>query len=256
MIPPQLAGLRVGAVSYLNTKPLIWGIDPSVLHLAVPAQLAADFYAGRYDVALLPIFAVLKAGGGLVADDIAIACRGPVYSVFVASQGAFEDCTEIYLDPSSRSSAALLRVLIAEFYGNRIRLVESPEIPAQAARLLIGDPAIQFRQRHAAPWQIHDLGALWQKHTGLPFVFAAWTIAPAVANPHVVAEYLRSVKAAGQVAREHIATGEPAPAFALHYLTESIRFNLREDEKEAVALFARFGARHGLIEPDAALSYC
>ncbi|CAN5319165.1 menaquinone biosynthesis protein [soil metagenome] len=257
MASAQLAGLRVGAVSYLNTKPLIWGIDASQLVLDVPARLAADFAAGRLDVALQPVFATLNGGGGLLVDDVAIACHGPVFSVIVASQTEFEDCGEIYLDPSSRSSAALLRVLNAEFYGNALRLVEGAEIPPGAARLIIGDPAIRFRHEHGTAWHYHDLGDLWLNHTGLPFVFAAWTLSRQTADPKSVADYLRAVKTAGQAARAEIAAGEEDPAFALHYLTDYIRFDLREEEKKAIDLFGRLAARHGILSAaGAGIRYC
>lgn len=256
MASAQLAGLRVGAVSYLNTKPLIWGLDASQLVLDVPARLAADFYAGQLDVALQPVFATLNAGGGLLVDDVAIACHGPVFSVIVASRTSLEESHEIYLDPSSRSSAALLRVLNAEFYGNTLQLIEG-ECPENAPRLIIGDPAIRFRQEHGATWHYHDLGELWLKHTGLPFVFAAWTVSRQAANPKAVADYLRSIKAAGQAVRPQIAAQEEDPSFALKYLTDYIRFDLRKDEKKAIDLFARFAARHGILStPGAGIKYC
>lgn len=257
MASPQLAGLRVGAVSYLNTKPLIWGLDASQLVLDVPARLAADFAAGQLDVALQPVFATLHAGGGLLVDDVAIACHGPVYSVIVASQTDFEHCGEIYLDPSSRSSAALLRVLNAEFYGHALRLVEAVQIPPGAARLIIGDPAIRFRHQHGESWQYHDLGELWLKHSGLPFVFAAWTVSRQARAAKAVADYLRSVKTAGQAARPQIAAEEEDPAFALKYLTDYIRFDLREEEKQAIDLFGRLAARHGILSAaGAGIKYC
>lgn len=259
VVPPRwrISGWRVGAVSYLNTKPLIWGLDPAELILDVPARLAEEFYAGKLDVALLPIFAVLNAGGGLLVDDVAIACRGPVYSVIVASRTPLENCGEIYLDPSSRSSAALLRVLIAEYYENKIALVESFECPDHAARLIIGDPAIRFREEHGDEWQYHDLGQLWLQHTGLPFVFAAWTIAKHTSNSAGIADVLRQVKTSGLEHRAQIAAAEEDPAWAQHYLTDYIRFDLRAEEKKAIELFSRLAARHDLLSgaaPD--VVYC
>jgi len=243
-MPPVLpAGLKVGAVSYLNTKPLIHGLDGLVLD--VPANLAWEFYDGELDVALLPVFAVLKAGGGHVVDDVAIGCRGKVHSVFVASRARFEESEEIWLDPSSRSSSALLRVLLAEFYPESHHIRESGDVPPDAAHLLIGDPAIRFRQRHGDTWQYHDLGALWQKHTGLPFVFAVWAMGDQV-DPRI-AGMLRGCKASGLVAVEEIAAREADPAFARRYLTEHIQFDLRDEQKEAIRLFERLARQHGIL---------
>lgn len=245
MPDPIPAGLKIGAVSYLNTKPLIRGLDPSGLVLDVPANLAREFYEGELDVALLPLFAVLKAGGGRVVDDVAIGCRGPVYSVFVASKAGFEESGEIWLDPSSRSSSALLRVLLGEFYRESHRIMEAGDVPENAARLLIGDPAIRFRQRHGDAWQYHDLGELWLKHTGLPFVFAVWALAEPVDAR--IAATLRASKVAGLAAVEEIAAGQDDPGFAHRYLTEHIRFDLRDGQKQAIRLFESLARRHGLL---------
>lgn len=243
--PSSLVGLRIGAVSYLNTKPLIRALDAAALTLDVPARLADEFYRGRLDVALLPIFEVLHHGGGLVVDDVAIACRGTVYSVIVGSRTPFAECGEIYLDPSSRSSAALLRVLVAEYHPH-LRVCEGPP-PENAARLLIGDPAIVFHRNLKNGWFCHDLGALWQEHTGLPFVFAVWALSAGLENATGIAATLRECKKRGLAARAEISTGEQDPAFALDYLTRHIRYDIGSEEKKAIKLFAGLAEKHGLI---------
>src|SRR5476651_2551153 len=103
MMPPALAGLRIGCVSYLNSKPLVWALTGDKLVFDVPERLADFFARGELDVALLPVFEILRMGGGLVADNVAIACHGEVFSVLVVSRCAFADCDTIYLDPASRS---------------------------------------------------------------------------------------------------------------------------------------------------------
>lgn len=251
--PSCLAGLRIGAVSYLNTKPLIWPLEAEALTLDVPARLAGCFYAGALDAALLPVFEVLRQGGGEVVDDVAIACQGEVYSVIVGSRTPLAECGEVYLDPSSRSSAALLRVLAAEFYPHLI-VREGPP-PAGAARLLIGDPAIAFHRGLADGWLSHDLGALWQKRTGLPFVFAFWVLRKGLPGGPGVAEALRECKRRGLAARGAIAASEPDPAFALEYLTRYIRYDIGDREREAIALFAALSEKHGLIETKPVLDF-
>lgn len=250
---PFPAGLRIGAVSYLNTRPLIRGLDPRRLVLDVPSRLAARFFAGELDVALLPVFEVLREGGGLVVDDVAIACRGEVYSVIVASREAFEDCGEIFTDPASQSSSALLRILVAEYYPRLS--VRDGEPPAGAARLLIGDPAIALRKAHGSSWRYHDLGELWLRHTGLPFVFAVWTMRPGLEHPEEIATILRRRKADGLSSLPSIAAGEDDPAFALKYLTRHIRYDIGAEEKKAVRKFSGLAARHGLISREAELRY-
>lgn len=251
--PSALAGLRIGAVSYLNTKPLIWPLPAGGISLDVPARLADSFYQGALDVALLPLFEVLHHGGGPVADNVAIACEGAVFSVLVGSRTAFGECGEIYLDPSSRSSVALLRVLIGEFYPHlRVREGEAPQ---GAARLLIGDPAITFHRTLRDGWQCHDLGALWRMHTGLPFVFAVWALKKGLSNQADVAGALRDCKNQGLVARDQIAQGEVDPEFARKYLTEYIRYDIGSREHEAIELFSRLAAKHGLIDEPPAVEF-
>jgi chorismate dehydratase len=240
-----LAGLRIGPVPYLNARPLIWGLSPALLDTDVPAELSRKFFAGGLDVALLPVFEILRAGSGRIVDDVAIACQGEVYSVIVASRTTFAESGTIYLDPASRSSTALLRVLAAEFYPHGPSMAEGEVIPENAARLLIGDAAIEFRRRNGAAWHYHDLGLLWQQHTGLPFVFAVWAVSER-ANPSVF-DALRLIKAEGLAAREQIAQGEPSPDFALRYLTKYIRYNMGSAEKVAIRRFESLSRLHGIL---------
>jgi chorismate dehydratase len=246
-IDSALAGLRIGPVSYLNAKPLIWGLNPALLETDVPAELSRKFFAGSLDVALLPVFEILRAGGTRIVDDVAIACRGEVYSVIVASRTTFAGSGTIYLDPASRSSAALLRVLVAEYYPEGPLIVGGETIPENGARLLIGDAAIEFRRRNGAAWRYHDLGLLWQRHTGLPFVFAVWAVSER-ASPSVF-RALRGVKARGLAARKQIAQQEPDSDFALRYLTNYIRYDVGSEEKMGIRRFENLSRRHGVLLP-------
>lgn len=242
-----LSGLRIGPVSYLNAKPLIWGLDPALLKTDVPAGLSKKFFASEVDVALLPVFEILRAGGSTIVDDVGIACDGEVYSVVVASRTSFSESGEIHLDPASRSSAALLRVLLAEYYPGGPAIAEQTEVPRDGARLLIGDAAIAFRRRNGPAWQYHDLGLLWKVHTGLPFVFAVWAVSQR-ASPAVF-DALRAVKAEGLAARREIASREADPDFAYHYLTGHIRYDVGAGEKVGIRRFEILAQRHGLL-PD------
>ncbi len=245
-----LSGLRIGPVSYLNTKPLIWGLDRKRLHPDVPSVLARKFYGGQLDVALLPVFEVLRAGGGAVVDGVAIACDGDVYSVIVASRSDFPDCGAIHLDPASRSSAALLRVLLAEYFPGGPGITEAAEVPGDGARLLIGDAAMQFRKTHGRAWKYHDLGGLWKECTGLPFVFAVWAVSDCVDPASPVFGAFRTLKARGLGARAEIAAMEEDPVSALRYLTEFIRYDLGDREKRALRLYETLCRRHGILPPE------
>jgi chorismate dehydratase len=255
--PPisALSGLRIGPVSYLNAKPLIWGLNSSLLRTDVPAALSEQFFAGKLDVALLPVVDVLRADGVWIVDNVGIACDGEVFSVVVASRTSFLEIRQIYLDPASRTSTALLRVLLAEFYPGGPQIVEGEEMPSEGARLLIGDSAITFRRRMGSTWHYHDLGWLWKMHTGLPFVFAVWAVASG-ANPSVF-DALRDVKAAGLAARRKIAAREPDPAFAYTYLTKHICYDVGSDEKAGLRHFERLAKRHAILpnSPPARLNF-
>lgn len=242
-----LSGLRIGPVSYLNAKPLIWGLNSRLLQTDVPAALSKQFFAAKLDIALLPVVDILRAGAASIVENVGIGCDGDVFSVVVASRTSFLDTRKIYLDPASRTSTALLRVLLAEFYPRGPQIAEGEEMPHDAARLLIGDSAISFRRSKGSSWQYHDLGLLWKVHTGLPFVFAVWAVA-SDASPSVF-DALRAVKAAGLAARGEIAAREPDPEFAFTYLTKHIRYDIDTDEKTGLRHFERLAKRHGIL-PD------
>ena len=240
-----LSGLRIGPVSYLNAKPLIWGLNSSLLRTDIPAVLSEQFFGAKLDIALLPVVDVLRAGAASIVDNVGIACDGEVFSVVVASRTSFLETRKIHLDPASRSSTALLRVLLAEFYPGGPQIAEGEEMPHDGARLLIGDSAIAFRRSKGSTWHYHDLGWLWKVHTGLPFVFAVWAVASGASS--LVFDALRDVKAAGLAARREIAAREPDPEFAYAYLTKHIRYDIGSDEKAGLRHFEGLAKRHGIL---------
>ena len=250
-----LSGLRIGPVSYLNAKPLIWGLNSRLLQTDVPAALSEQFFAAKLDIALLPVVDILRAGAASIVDNVGIGCDGEVFSVVVASRTSFLETRKIHLDPASRSSTALLRVLLAEFYPEGPQIVQGEEIADDGARLLIGDSAISFRRCKGSTWYYHDLGWLWKVHTGLPFVFAVWAVASGASDS--VFDALRDVKAAGLAARREIAAQQPDPAFAYTYLTKHIRYDIGNEEKAGLRHFEKLAKRHGILPntPSASLDF-
>jgi len=238
---------RLGSVPYLNARPLIHGIEDGVL-LETPSRLAARFAAGHLDAALLPAYEALAGRRAVIVDDIAIACHGEVFSVFLAHREPLEAIESIALDPASRTSAHLLRCILAEYYAMTPICTDTVTHPGQA-RLMIGDPAIDFRRAQGGgDWQFLDLGAEWLRQTGLPFVFAFWVVNAAAPDPERLAAGLRAVKHAGLAARESIAAASADPAFARTYLTGHIRYDLRNPEKEALRHFSRLLRAHALAD--------
>jgi chorismate dehydratase len=257
ILTPALSQLRVGCVRYLNSKPLIHGFSGPVV-FDHPSGLARELVAGKLDVALVPTFEALRSPHYTLADGVAIASDGPVYSVFLAHRGPVANIRRVALDPASLTSVHLLHVLLREYHGVGPQCVGLEAFPDDAdAALIIGNQAIEFRQAAKVGCEILDLGEEWKRCTGLPFVFAPWLLRPDLPNALEVADELRAVQRYGLAHLEEIIQAEPRdPAFTRRYLTEHIRFHLGEREKVAIEKFRGLLAKHGFIaEGGAALRY-
>ncbi|ALJ56617.1 Chorismate dehydratase [Candidatus Xiphinematobacter sp. Idaho Grape] len=235
--------MRLGAVPYLNALPLRAFISKS-LELEVPSRLVRLYESGLLDAALLPTCKILQQSHPLIVDGVCVSSYGKVFSVFLAHRRPLKELRNVSLDPSSCTSNALFRCLCAEFLGL------TPEFSMQSldysneGRILIGDPAIDFRMSEPAGWHFLDLGETWTFHTGLPFVYAAWSLRRK--SVPRIAEFLRSVKRAGVKALAELAARGGKPAFSLAYLNTYIRYDLGELEKQSLARFAGLLYKHGL----------
>ena len=225
---------RFGAVSYLNTRPLIEGLEPLVL--ATPARLVERFEAGELDVALLPV-AAGEAAGLQRVSGLGIASEGPVESVLLFLRSAPEAVRSLAQDPASRTSRILARILLREVWGVRPELCDPPA----DAELVIGDRALTRAREES---RFLDLGAEWTRWCGLPFVFAAWYGALEAAS-ELEAAYRRGRDEIPRYARE--SRLGLAPERLERYLRESIRFRLGPRELEGLALFLEKGRRLGLM---------
>ena len=245
---PALSALRVGCVQYLNARPLIHGY-PGPVVFDHPSGLARDLAAGALDVALVPVFEALRHPRYLLADGVAIASDGPVFSVFLAHRGPLSEVRKIALDPASLTSIHLLQVLLAEYHGLRPQLLELSAFPAKAdAVLLIGNQAIDFRERDGGAHQLLDLGAEWQRCTGLPFVYAPWLLRADLPDAPAIADELRALKRHGTAHLAEIVRSDAHdPALAERYLTEHIRFDLGSREKAGIEKFRALLVTHGFI---------
>ncbi len=233
----MVEALRIGAVTYLNTKPLIYQLEELApeanLILDHPSRLAMDLERGRLDVALIPIVEYFRAGSYRLVPDICIASQGPVLSVTLFSRTPWSKIRTVALDEGSRTSAALAQILLRNRYHvePKIRPLQldqrAEEVNADAV-LLIGDRAMQA----CLPGFAHafDLGQEWHDWTGLPFVYAAWAVREGV-DLGPVAEALAEAKRRGCANIGPIAAAE-APhlgldaGFCRRYLANIIRFDL------------------------------
>lgn len=175
--------IRIGAVNYLNTKPLIHGLaertQQAELLLDLPSRLADQLRCGELDVALIPIIEYFRCDSYTVVPAIAIASRGPVLSVTLFSRRPWPDIRQVALDVGSRTSAALTQILLRKRYGvapeiRPLPMESQPEDLDTDAVLLIGDRAM----RACLPGfdYAYDLGQEWHDWTGLPFVYAVWAV--------------------------------------------------------------------------------
>lgn len=261
--------LRIGAVSYLNTKPLVFGMEPRAadweLTLDLPSRLADGLAAGNYDVALIPSVEYFQHPGYGIVSDACIACRGPVWSVKLLSRVPFGEIRTLALDEGSRTSAALVKILLENRCGVRPTTsplpigVEASEVTTDAI-LLIGDRAM-----HPFPGeftQVWDLGEEWCRWTGLPFVFAMW-VARDLARVEswrggALAGILGEARDAGLANLEAIsATAGPAaglaPAACLSYLRDNLYFHLGPLERQGLELFRGYVTQAGLARPQSAV---
>ncbi len=253
--------LRVGAVTYLNTKPLIEGLrellgETGCLSLNLPSRLADDLVASRLDVALIPSVECFRHPELEIVSDAVIACRGPVWSVRLLSRVPIREIRSLALDVGSRTSAALVQVLLWERYGLRPATIElgieqTPEAVDADAVLLIGDRAMHpARGQYTEIW---DLGDRWCRWTGLPFVFAMW-VARKGSGTTQLASWLEQSRDLGLQKLNEIAHRE-APAHGLkpndleRYFAENLHFQLGARERQGLESFRIKADALGLVSP-------
>jgi chorismate dehydratase len=173
---------RISAVSYLNTKPFIYGLyrsplaDLIQLSLDIPAVCAQKLSDGRTDLALAPVAVIPDLDNVHLISDYCIGANGPVRTVCLFSEVPLEAITHIYLDFHSRTSVALVQVLCREYWQIAPVFLPASEgfesrIAGTTAGVIIGDRAFGYHDRFA---YVYDLSEAWTEWTGLPFVFAAW----------------------------------------------------------------------------------
>jgi chorismate dehydratase len=258
--------VRIGAVNYLNTKPLICDLEElapeAELVLDLPSRLADRLAAGELDVALIPVIEYFRAGTYSVVPGIAIASRGPVLSVTLFSKVPWENIRRVALDVGSRTSAALTLVLLRNRYGVRAEAVALPlDRPAEDvdadAVLLIGDRAM----RACLPGFAHafDLGQEWSDWTGLPFVYAVWAVRPGAdlgGVPEALAEAKRrGLARTGPIARDEAPQLGLDAGFCRRYLTNIIHFDLGPREQAGLHHYYMLASEAGLARRGVNLEY-
>jgi chorismate dehydratase len=258
--------IRIGAVNYLNTKPLIYDLESLApearLILDVPSRLADLLAGGGLDVALIPVIEYFRAGTYRVVPGISIASRGPVLSVTLFSRVPWAAIRRVALDEGSRTSAALAQVLLQSRYGTRPEIVPLPldqdaEGADADAVLLIGDRAM----RACLPGFAHafDLGQEWHDWTGLPFVYAVWAVRDGAelgpVEPALAEAKRRGCARVGEIAqREAPGLGLDA-GFCRRYLANIIHFDLGPREQAGLHHYYMLACELGLARRGVNLDY-
>jgi chorismate dehydratase len=243
---------RIGCVQYLNARPLVEARREEI-QFAHPSELASAFDCGDIDVALVPSYFLLSRPENYVADGIAIASDGPVFSVVLAHRLPLDELTSVALDPASVTSVNLLRCIL-HFHGiEKLRFEPLSGLAgAHDAALLIGDQALAFRMSASAEYRFTDLGAEWQRFTGLPFVYAAWIIRRERADARQIAEKLRDLKKRSSLLVDDIIRDQQLlpPQICRDYLQSHLCYELGSREKAGLDKFANMLASLGLLAPN------
>jgi len=242
--------LRVSAVSYLNTWPLIWGFQHGPerglfeFRFDLPAQCAAALASGEADIGLVPSAELDRLGLDFF-PDVGIACEGPVRSILLVSRVPADSIRTLAVDSGSRTSVALARIILGERYGCFPEVfAHEPVLDRMLARaeaaLVIGDPALRLDPAELGMATL-DLGEEWVRWTGLPMVFAVWAGRPEKLGGPAREAFICS----WQWGRDHIdeivrqaadERGFPEP-LAREYLTRHIQYRLGPEHLDGLAKF-------------------
>lgn len=252
---------RIAASSYLNTAPLIWSFihgskkaNVKLLTDTAPARCAEMLERGEVEAALVPVIEYQRIPEILIVPDVCVGSRKRVRSVVLASRvGDLKDVRRVALDNSSRTSAALVRIIFREYLGFEPEWSESaPDLRTMLeetdAALIIGDPAMTFPREGL---RVYDLASLWREHTGLGFVFAMW-----MARSSEI-EKVRAIDFAGardegleqteEIINEYEAMLKLPRRELREYLLENISFDLNEEMRAGLELYFKLAHKHGII---------
>ena len=259
--------LRISAISYLNTAPLMWDFDHGEaakdfeIFYSVPSSCAAALREGTGDIGIIPAIAYNNIPELVIIPEVAIAARGPVRSILLISKVPLEKVCTVATDNSSMTSVVLTKVLFDKWWGGGREFRSlAPELGTMLgecdAALIIGDPALKVDRSR---YQVLDLAEEWRRLSGKSFVFAFWAVREAA-----LAEMQPGLDLAGifqasrdhglqpsaleKIAKEWSGRLQITPAEVKDYLTRNIYYQLDRDCLEGMELFFRYAAECGAVE--------
>ncbi len=240
--------IKVTAVSYLNTKPLLYGLvqdgmdELLDLQLDIPSICADRLLSGEADLGLVPVAIIPKLPSAHIVSDFCIGSEGAVKTVAIYSDCPINDVTHLYLDYHSRTSVNLAKLLLKDYWKTTPELLEAEEgfineIGGTKAAVVIGDRTIGLDEKHQ---YVYDLGQIWWDHTGLPFVFAAW-----VSTKPLPSEFLQKfnealAKGISSIPKLVYLLPPPQESFDLQeYFSKYISYHLDEPKRLALDRFLK-----------------
>jgi len=238
--------MRIGAVSYLNTRPLLYGLQHHAISESIeliedyPANLARALEENTIDIGLVPVAVIPKLPEAHIISNYCIGATGPVASVSIFSQVPMESITSVYLDYQSKTSVNLARILLKNYWKQDVLLLEASSnfmdlIDGSTAAVIIGDRALEKYNSYAYRY---DLAEAWINYTGKPFVFATW-----VANKPIDEVFIANFNEANKLGLKNIDTvveqlSHNYNSYDLHtYFTKNISYTLDAAKKEGMAQF-------------------
>jgi predicted solute-binding protein len=259
--------LKVSVVQYLNSVPLVWGMLRGAqqglhnLEFATPAGCADAVRQKKADIGIIPSIEYHRMERLEILSGISIASKTEVKSVRLLSKVPIEKVQNVSVDNASRTSAALLRLLMRKFYSRWINVVPTYPRPEEMlkradAALVIGDVALTFNGQGL---EVYDLAAEWRKFTGLPFVFAVWA-GPEEARLGRYRKDFEDSRAYGlahldEIAAEYAVKLNMAPEAVKAYLTENIDYSLDEENRKGLRLFSKLAREVGIISVERELHF-
>jgi chorismate dehydratase len=247
--------IRIGTVSYLNTKPLIYGLKDGHINKEIecimdyPAKIAQMLLEDEIDIGLVPVAIIPKLKTHFILTDYCIGCDGAVASVSIFAEKPIEELTTILLDYQSRTSVMLAKILVKHYWKLNIEWVKTngedyrDQIKGSVGGLVIGDRA--FQQQKISPF-VYDLGEAWKKHTGLPFVFAAWVSNKEIPVPFIN-EFNRTMAFGLNHLEQIVVYNNHDGLNLMEYYTKNIHYNLDENKRKGLALFLKMlGEEEGI----------
>jgi chorismate dehydratase len=236
--------IRIGAVSYLNTLPLLHGLGISGLmkHIELvsdyPAKIARSLVHDEIDLGLVPVAVIPQLKESYIISDYCIGAEGEVASVAIFSEVPMQEIDTILLDYQSRTSVNLAKILIRDYWKQPVQWKDAGanfinEIKGKTAAVVIGDRALALRPQKQF---IYDLATAWKAHTGLPFVFAAW-VANKPLDPAFIDAFNRATGYGVKHVDEVLKKVDYNHYDLQHYFTQNISYELTEEKRKGLALF-------------------